>query len=92
MSAYFPPDGASELATTAVRRQHRRKRRWLLPVGALIAFAGSMAGVGGGLFTGPFLAGYYQILLRRAVATGLILVVVNAIVSTATEVLVGEVL
>jgi uncharacterized membrane protein YfcA len=65
----------------------RRRRRWLVPSGAVIAFLGSMAGVGGGLFTGPLLSLFYGFALRRAVATGLILVFVNALVSTATEVL-----
>ncbi|MHC4893507.1 MAG: TSUP family transporter, partial [Planctomycetota bacterium] len=40
-----------------------------------------------GLFAGPFLAVYYRFTLRRAVATGLILVFVNALTSTVTEVL-----
>ena len=81
------PDTSPDLASTSMRRLVRRKRRWLIPVGAAIAFLGSMAGVGGGLFAGPFLAVYYRFTLRRAVATGLILVFVNALTSTVTEVL-----
>jgi uncharacterized membrane protein YfcA len=85
VTPYVPPEAVEELSATTVRRRALRKRRWLIPVGALIAFLGSMAGVGGGLFAGPFLAVYYRFPLRRAVATGLILVLVNAVVSTVTE-------
>jgi uncharacterized membrane protein YfcA len=62
-------------------------RAWLLPAGAAIAFLGSMAGVGGGLFTSPLLTLAYRFPLRRAIATSLVLVMVSALVATATEVL-----
>ncbi|QDU68921.1 sulfite exporter TauE/SafE family protein [Engelhardtia mirabilis] len=58
---------------------------WLTPAAAAIAVLGSMAGIGGGLFTGPLLAIVYGFALRRAVATALGVVLVNALLSTATE-------
>lgn len=61
-------------------------RAWLTPAAAVIAALGSMAGIGGGLFTGPLLSIVYGFQLRRAVATALGVVLANALLSTATEI------
>jgi hypothetical protein len=69
---------------------HWRPKRplpWLFPLGALICIAGSMAGVGGGLFAVPALYMLWGLPMRNAIATGLVLMCANTGVATAAEML-----
>lgn len=69
---------------------HWRPKRplpWLFPLGALICVAGSMAGVGGGLFAVPALYMLWGLPMRNAIATGLVLMCANTGVATAAEML-----
>lgn len=69
---------------------HWRPKRplpWLFPLGALICIAGSMAGVGGGLFAVPALYMLWGLPMRNAIATGLVLMCANTGVATVAEML-----
>jgi len=59
--------------------------RWLLPVGAAIGFLGALCGIGGGLFAVPILHYGCKLELRRAVGTGLSLVLATALAATIAE-------
>lgn len=71
-------------------RPARIPRGALLPIGVAIAFLGSMAGIGGGLFGVPVLHFLRGVPLSRAVATSLGLVLTVATLSTITESLHAE--
>ena len=75
-----PDDAARETSPTP----------WTLVLyGALIGFAASWCGIGGGLFAVPILHFGRGLPLKRAVATGLVLVLATALAATTTELL-GE--
>lgn len=59
--------------------------RWLIPVGAAIGFLGALCGIGGGLFAVPILHYGCKLELRRAVGTGLSLVLATALAATCVE-------
>lgn len=61
------------------------KRALLFGFGLLIAIWGSMCGIGGGLFTVPFLHFVLKFPMRRAVATSLGLVFATTAAATITE-------
>lgn len=65
-------------------------RAWLLPAGLVIAFLGSVCGIGGGLFAVPLLHFVFRRPMRLAVGTSLYLVLVVTATSTLTEVLHSE--
>ena len=59
----------------------------LVPAGFLIGFVASLCGIGGGLFAVPILHYLLGLELKRAVATGLVLVLATTSGATVTEVL-----
>lgn len=59
----------------------------LVPVGFLVAVVGALCGIGGGLFAVPILHFVRRLELKRAVASGLLLVLVTTAGSTVTEAL-----
>jgi hypothetical protein len=79
MSEGTPAVGEREAASGALASP------WLVPLGALIAFAGSVCGIGGGLFAVPLLHYGFRVALRRAVATALALVLATTLASTVAE-------
>jgi uncharacterized membrane protein YfcA len=63
-----------------------RHAPWLVPAGFAIGFVvGSLCGIGGGLFAVPLLHAVHGLELRRAVATGLVLVLATTAAATLTE-------
>ena len=60
---------------------------WFVPAGFAIGFAGTLCGIGGGLFAGPLLYFTRGLPLRRAAATALLLVLATTSASTVTELL-----
>ena len=63
----------------------REARWWLLPAGLAIGFLGSLCGIGGGLFAVPILHYLVKIPLKKAVASGLVLVVATTGAATVAE-------
>jgi hypothetical protein len=63
------------------------RRAWLAAAGAAIAVVGALCGIGGGLFAVPILHFAAKLDLRRAVASGLLLVLATALSATVTEAL-----
>ncbi len=68
-------------------RERRLPPLFLALTGAAIGFVGSLCGIGGGLFAVPLLHDFGRFELKRAVATGLVLVLATTAAATVTELL-----